>query len=62
MKLNFDIFFTETVKETVLNATYQALKYETRATSKRVVELQEEFQNLLGDIKTPIKKKPNKKK
>lgn len=61
-KLSIVILFTEVEKETILNATYQAMKHETRATSKRVLELQKEFQNLLSDIKTPVKRKLKKKK
>lgn len=56
------ILFTEAKKETILDATYQAMKHETHATAKRVVELQKEYQNLLGDIATPKKKKPKKMK
>lgn len=56
------ISFAEAEKQTILNATYQAMQHETRAKSKRVLELQKEVQNLLGDIKTPVKKKPKKKK
>lgn len=40
----------------------ETMEDEARGTFKRILELQSDHQNLLGDIRTPVKKKPKKKK
>lgn len=50
----FLLFITERENE--------AMQHEAQATSKRILELQSDYQNLLDNIRTPVKKKPKKKK